>query len=59
MNNKTFRCNKCLREKKMVLFAYSEKSKQGLRHVCTHCAEMIDNANKIREVKNEQRTINN
>ena len=43
----------------MVLFARSEKSKQGLRHVCTHCAEMIDKANKMREVKNEQRTINN
>lgn len=42
-----FKCNKCTRIKKPELLAYTYKSKQGERKVCTHCAQRIKDAGKM------------
>lgn len=46
-----FRCCKCLKYKRIDLFSYNEKSKQGNRAVCTHCADKIEEADKKRVEK--------
>ena len=41
-----FKCCKCLHYKKPELLSHYEKSKQGKRAVCSHCAGRINEAAK-------------
>lgn len=46
--HKEFRCQKCIKYKKMNLFSHYEKSARGKRAVCIPCADKINEAAKKR-----------